>query len=103
MLETELAKVYGSGVFTREGEYYENTNKEARKRFSIWTRVIYWVLFPVMLVVVVFYRVFNIFQGANTPYAWINGLICLFILVSTGIYWSALHRKRTPLPEKRKG
>ena len=102
MLENQLAEAYSSGVFTREGEYYENTNKEARKRFSAWTRAIYWILFPILLIVVVVYRVVNIFQGVNSLYAWINGIICLFILVSTGIYLFALHRKRKTQSEESK-
>ena len=97
MLERKLALPYNSEVFTREGKHYEKTNEEARKMFSAWTRRIYWDLFPILLTMAVAYRIYNIFQGANNFYAWVNGFICVFILNSTRIYWFSLHRKnKTP-------
>jgi len=91
-LEEELSKHFNDKAFIREGKHYEKYNL----KFSSWTKIIFWNLFPVMLVAFVFYWLFSLYTQSNTPsgYLIIDSLIALTILISEGLYIWALYKRK---------
>ncbi len=91
-LEDELRKDFNNRVFTREGIHY-NDNK---KKFSGWTKAIFWYLFPLL------FLLFNVFGAyflcakyqAPIAYKVIDYLILATMLLSLGFYIQALIFKK---------
>ncbi len=90
-LETRLSDYFEGQAFTREGAHY----RAHRYLFSSWTKMIFWVLFPLFLLLVVSYRLRTLIASPGSPmYFWVMILITTALLVSTGLYLLALYRQR---------
>ena len=90
-IENLLSETYGNQAFIREGQFY----RAQRRKFSSWTRLIFWILFPFFLAIVIAYRLYNVFVAhIAVIYIIANVLISVTMLVSLGLYLLALHRKK---------
>ena len=91
-LEEELSRYFDDKAFIREGKHYE----KYKLKFSSWTKIIFWNLFPLMLLVFVIFWLVFLFSQSNAPlgYLIIDSLISLSILISEGLYLWALYRRK---------
>lgn len=91
-LENELSKHFDELAFIREGKFYRNQ----RRKFSTWTKVIFWILFPFLFLLFnIFWLVF-LFARSQAPFAYqlVDTLISVSILTSLGLYLLALIKKK---------
>lgn len=91
-LENELSKHFDELAFIREGRFYRNQ----RRKFSTWTKVIFWILFPFLFLLFnIFWLVF-LFARSQAPFAYqlVDTLISVSILTSLGLYLLALIKKK---------
>lgn len=87
-LEKQLSRHFDELAFIREGTFYKNH----RRRFSEWTKVIFWVLFPLLFLLFnVIWLVF-LWGRSQAPFAYqiVDTLISLSMLTSLGFYLLAL-------------
>lgn len=88
-LEGELNSHYEGVEFTREGKSY-SSNYPA---FLNWASFLYTVLFPAILAIVVTAKIIGEFSqyGSSEFLVWFNGMIFVFIGISTLLYLRAIH------------
>jgi Na+/H+ antiporter NhaD/arsenite permease-like protein len=91
-LENQLSRNFNNEAFIREGKYY----KEHPRKFSSWTKFIFWVLFPLLLLTFIVFWLFFLFKNPDTlvGYKVIDSLISVSIVISICLYLWALHRKK---------
>jgi len=87
-LENELSRHFKDKAFIREGKHY----RTYKRRFSSWTKFIFWYLFPILyLFFIVAWLVF-LFTTSQTPlgYKFVDFAITASILVSLWLYLLAI-------------
>jgi hypothetical protein len=91
-LEEQLSAYFDEKAFIREGKHY----KKYKRRFSRWTKGIFWVLFPLLyLLFIINWLIFLYKESGSSPsYIIIDTLITASILTSLGFYLLALVKKR---------
>ncbi|RJP54222.1 MAG: hypothetical protein C4583_03245 [Anaerolineaceae bacterium] len=91
-LEGQLSAYFDDKAFIREGKHY----RDQKRKFSSWTKFIFWNLSPTLLFVfVVFWLVF-LFKESGAPigYLAIDSLTSVSLLISMGLYLLALYKKK---------
>ncbi len=91
-LENQLSKHFDEKAFIREGKHY----RDNKRKFSSWTKIIFWILSPLLIFLFLFsWQLFQ-FRNLQTDliYLVINSLISLSILISMGLYLWALYKKK---------
>ena len=91
MLEATINAEYGGHVFTREGAAY----LKDYPAFLIWASFLYTILFPAILALVSTTKIFYEFNNAEAGnrLVWFDGLMFVFLAVSTGLYLAVIHSK----------
>lgn len=91
-LEELLSSEYEQSAFTREGKSYLS-NYPA---FLNWASFLYTILFPAMLAVISISKIVSEYRqyGLDEPLIWFNILICIFIIISLGLYLYGIHFKQ---------
>ena len=91
-LEKQLSQHFGELAFIREGTFY----KSHRRKFSEWTKAIFWVLFPLLFLLFIIIWLIFLWGRSQAPFAYqiVDTLISLSILVSLGFYLLALIKKK---------
>jgi len=91
-LEEQLSAYFGGNAFIREGKHY----RKYKRRFSRWTKVIFWFLFPLLYLLFVVVWLIFLYRNPQIPsiYKVVDSLIMLSILISLGFYLLALIKKR---------
>lgn len=91
-LEKEIAKDFGGKAFSREGKSY----LKDYPLFSDWLHIIYWVIFPLLLLVGVTAKIISEWR-VNNP-AWLpltlDSVIYAVLVISTGLYLLNIHFKK---------
>ncbi len=91
ILEDQLSSYFGNQAFIREGRHY----RSQRRKFSSWTKLIFWILFPALLTVVIGYRVYALLTfSAEAIYLVANVLVTVSLLISLVLYLLALYKKK---------
>ena len=89
-LEKEIQPQVGEVAFTREGKHY----KQYSNVFSNWTKFVFWILFPViMLVFIVFWAITLFGMHLAVFYTVLNTTMPVLFLVSMGLYLYQLFEK----------
>ena len=90
-LEEQLSVHFDGKAFIREGVHY----RKYRRRFSRWTKAIFWVLFPSLYLLFILVWAFFLFSSSQAPIIIriVDSLITLSILVSLGFYLLAIVKK----------
>jgi len=91
-LEEQIAPNYYNKVFTREGMFYLVNYP----LFLKWTWILYTIIFPVLLLIVVFVKIIGELSHAESVslLLWINIAIFLCILLSTLFYLRLVHFRK---------
>lgn len=91
-LERQLSAYFDDKVFIREGKHY----RSYKRRFSSWTKIIFWYLFPLLYLLFIILWLGFLFTASQSPvgYKIIDVLITLSILVSMGLYLLAIIKKK---------
>ncbi|HJR80556.1 MAG TPA: hypothetical protein VJ821_10815 [Anaerolineales bacterium] len=91
-LEAELSSRFESKAFSREGEFY----KSQRRIFSLWTKAIFWWLFPSLFLLFIVAWLIFLWGSSEATFAYriVGTLISLSILTSLGLYMLALLKKK---------
>lgn len=91
-LETQLSVFFKDKAFIREGKHYRNY----KRKFSLWTKVIFWYLFPFLYLLFIIFWFLFLFTNSQTPivYILVDTLITLSILVSLGFYLLAIIKRK---------
>ena len=91
-LEKQLCKWYGENAFIREGKHY----RENKRKFSRWTKIIYWYFFPFLMIIFTVFWIIFLFRDSNATWVYliIDSLISLSFLISMGFYLSAVYFKK---------
>ena len=91
-LEDELSKHFEERAFIREGKFY----KRYRRKFSKWTKAIFWWLFPSLFLLFIVAWLIFLWGRSQAPlgYQIVGTLISLSILASLGLYMLALMREK---------
>ncbi|KKL58030.1 hypothetical protein LCGC14_2229480 [marine sediment metagenome] len=91
-LEKLLSKEYEKKAFTREGESY----LKDYPLFLNWASFLYTMLFPAILITVIFGKIISEFKqfGFAQILIWFNFLIFLFLVVSICLYMYVIHFKK---------
>ena len=91
-LEQQLSQHFDGKAFIREGDHY----KKYRYRFSRWTRIIFWRLFPALFFLFIVYWLIFLFTQSQAPLIFIlvDSLIAVSILISLWFYVGALMKKK---------
>jgi hypothetical protein len=91
-LEEQLSKNFGEKAFIREGKHYW----KYKRRFSKWTKVIFWYLFPLLYLLFIIVWLVFLFTGSQAPlpYKIVDSLISFSILVSLGLYLLAIIKRK---------
>ncbi len=91
-LEAELAKHYNGKAFTREGKAYLNNYAI----FSEWVHIVYWYIFPVLLLVAITVKIVGEWTviNQNTSQVWLNSFIYAALVISTALYVISLYRTK---------
>ncbi|MBT3391008.1 MAG: hypothetical protein HN413_11425 [Chloroflexi bacterium] len=91
-LEKELSAYFDGNAFVREGKHY----KKHKLKFSRLTKVIYWNIFPALLLSMVALWLRFVVMTPNVPtlYKIIEIVISGIILISEAFYLLALYKKR---------
>ncbi len=89
-LEASIDREVGnSKVFSREGHSYLNNYP----KFSTWVWLIYTVFFPIMLLLILGYKIFTEFiSGFSTTFV-IDSVLCLMIFISMFLYLILIHKR----------
>ncbi|MEP7135365.1 MAG: hypothetical protein ABI904_10575 [Chloroflexota bacterium] len=87
-LEHELSKHFNDKAFIREGKHY----RTYKRKFSMWTKVIFWYLFPILyLLFIAFWLRFLVITTQTPPgYKLVDAAITVSILVSLALYLLAI-------------
>ena len=91
-LEKQLSHYFEEKAFIREGKHY----RDHKRKFSLWTKVIFWYLFPLLFLAFnVFWMIFLLKNpNVSMPFKAANGLVTLSTLISLGYYlWALVKRK----------
>lgn len=91
-IEEHLSSNYNSPAFTREGKSYLSNYP----LFSTWTWILYTVIFPVLLLIVVFAKMYGEWchAGDITALRYINTAIFLSLFISTILYLRLVHFRK---------
>lgn len=91
-LEEHLSSNYDSPAFTREGKSYLS----GYPLFSTWTWILYTVIFPVLLLIVVFSKMYGEWchAGDVTVLRYINTTIFFSLFISTVLYLLLIHFRK---------
>ncbi|KKT57430.1 MAG: hypothetical protein UW81_C0024G0001 [Candidatus Giovannonibacteria bacterium GW2011_GWC2_44_9] len=92
-VEDAIRKNYdgATGIFSREGRHY----LENYPLFSDWSWLLYTIIFPILLVAVLLYKIYNeVFISGCSVIFYINLLIFICIVTSTILYLRMLHFKK---------
>ena len=91
-LEEQLARFFSDKAFIREGKHYLNY----KRRFSSWTKFIFWYLFPALYLLFILYFLWFLFTTSQTDvgYKIIDLLITVSIMISLGFYLLAIIKKK---------
>jgi hypothetical protein len=91
-LEEQLSGFFKDKAFIREGKHYRNY----KRKFSRWTKVIFWYLFPALYVLFIILWLVFLFTRSQAPiiYQIVDALITLSILISLGYYLLAIIKKK---------
>jgi hypothetical protein len=91
-LEQQLSAHFGGQAFVREGDHY----KKHRRRFSKWTKAIFWILFPALHFLFMIYWLIFLYTRSQAPLIFmiVDSLIAASILISLGLYLWALVKKK---------
>lgn len=91
-LEKLLSVNFKETAFIREGKHY----RENKRKFSSWTKIIFWYLFPFLFLIFNIFWISFILTSTNTSifFKAFNGLVTLSTLISLGYYiWALTKRK----------
>lgn len=91
-LEDQICGEFNNQAFTREGLSY-------LRNYPIllsWASFLYTIFFPILFIIIVTYKIFGELKssGADSILFWFNGLICIFIIITTMLYLAVMHFKR---------
>jgi len=91
-LEKQLSQYFDEPAFSREGEFY----KKHRRRFSGWTKTIFWWLFPSLFLLFNVIFLYYLFAVSQAPlfYKIVDTVITASILRSLWLYMLALVKQR---------
>lgn len=91
-LEQQLSMYFDGKAFIREGEHY----RKYKRRFSRWTKGIFWYLVPSLYVVFIAAWLVFLYTRSQAPvtYKIVDTLIAASILVSLSLYMLALTKKK---------
>jgi hypothetical protein len=91
-LEEQLSAFFNNQAFIREGKHYHNY----KRKFSRWTKAIFWYLFPALYVVFIGGWLWFLFtrSQASPFYIFVDTLITVSILISLGYYLLAIIKKK---------
>jgi len=91
-LEGQLSDHFNDKAFIREGKHYRNY----KRRFSSWTKIIFWYLFPFLYLVFIVFWLWFLFTTSQSPlgYKIIELLITVSILISMGLYLLAIIKRK---------
>jgi hypothetical protein len=91
-LEKQLSQHFDELAFIREGTFY----KSHRRKFSGWTKAIYWWLFPMLFLLFNIIWLIFLWGRAQAPFAYkiVDTLISLSILISLAFYLLALIKNK---------
>jgi hypothetical protein len=91
-LEAQLSVFFKDEAFIREGKHYSNY----KRKFSGWTKAIFWYLFPFLYLLFIVYWLWSLFTTSQIPvgYKIVDLLITLSILVSLGFYLLAIIKRK---------
>lgn len=92
LLENQLSLLFKNKAFIREGEHY----KANRNKFSVWTKFIFWTLYPgIIFFVSICWLIFVCKQNEIMDvYAVINIFIFISIIISIVLYLITLYKKK---------
>lgn len=89
-LESTIDKDFGdSKIFSREGHSYLNNYP----KFSKWVWILYTIIFPIILFLVLSYKIYMEYTGAITLSYSINCVMCGMIFISLFLYLKLIHGK----------
>lgn len=91
-LEDKLGGYFNDKAFTREGKHYH----KYKRKFSSWTKVIFWYLFPILYLLFIVFWLWFLFTTSQTPigYKVVDFLLTVSILVSLGLYLMATIKRK---------
>jgi hypothetical protein len=91
-LEGQLSGYFNDKAFIREGKHYRNY----RRKFSSWTKIIFWYLFPFLYLLFIIFWLWFLFTTSQSPvgYKIIDFLITMSILVSMWLYLLAIIKRK---------
>lgn len=91
-LEVQLSSYFNDKAFIREGKHYRNY----KRKFSAWTKIIFWYLFPFLYLLFIVYWLWFLFTTSQTPvgYKIVDLLITVSILISLGFYLLAVVKRK---------
>jgi hypothetical protein len=91
-LEKQLSPHFDEKAFIREGKHY----KDHKRKFSSWTKIIFWYLFPFLFFAFNIYWIVFLITEASISifFKAANSLITLSTLTSLGYYFWALTKKK---------
>lgn len=91
-LEKLLSKHFKEKAFIREGKHY----RDNRRKFSSWTKFIFWILSPSLMFLFLFSWQVFLFRNLQTEIVYLatNSLISLSILISIVLFLWALYKKK---------
>lgn len=91
-LEDNLGGYFNDNAFTREGKHY----RKYKRKFSSWTRFIFWYLFPILYLAFIILWLWFLFTTSQTPFGYkvVDFLITASILVSLGLYLMATIKRK---------
>jgi len=91
-LEKQLSVFFDDKAFIREGKHYRNH----KRRFSSWTKVIFWYLFPCLYLLFIIFLLGFLFTTSQTPvgYRVVDALLIVSIIISMWLYLIALIKRK---------
>jgi hypothetical protein len=91
-LEEQISPNYDNKAFTREGKFYLSDYP----LFSKWTSILYTIIFPVLLLIVVFVKIIGEFSHSEhvSFLLFFNIAVFLCILISTIFYLLLVHFRK---------
>jgi len=91
-LEDQLSQLFADKAFIREGRHYRGN----QRLFAVWTRVIFWILSPILFLVFNIVWLIFVFSAPRAPiiYLVVDSLITLSTLLSLGFYLLAIIKKK---------
>lgn len=91
-LEKQISQHFDGHAFIREGKHY----RDNKRKFSSWTKFIFWILSPLLIILFLIYWQVFLFSNSQTEviYLVVNSLISLSVIISMGLYLWALYKKK---------